>query len=65
LYGALFDAISDEDIHRIVAGVSLPNPSSIKLHERHGFRPVGVFAAVGRKFNKYCDVAWFDRPLKL
>jgi phosphinothricin acetyltransferase len=64
LYVALFDAIAAEDIHRIVAGVSLPNPSSIKLHERLGFHPVGVFGAVGRKFNKYCDVAWFERPLK-
>jgi phosphinothricin acetyltransferase len=64
LYLALFGAISAEDVHRIVAGVSLPNPASIKLHERLGFRPVGVFAAVGRKFNRYCDVAWFERPLR-
>ena len=54
-----------EDVHRIVAGVSLPNPASIKLHERFGFRPVGVFPGVGRKFDKYWDVAWFERPLRL
>jgi phosphinothricin acetyltransferase len=65
LYVALFEAISAEDVHRIVAGVSLPNPSSVKLHQRLGFQPVGVFASVGRKFNTYCDVAWFERPLKL
>jgi phosphinothricin acetyltransferase len=65
LYAALFDAIAAEDVYRIVAGVSLPNPPSIKLHERFGFEPVGVFRSVGRKFDKYCDVAWFERPLKL
>ena len=65
LYAALFDAIGSEDVHRIVAGVSLPNPASIKLHERFGFRPVGVFSAVGRKFDNYWDVAWFQRPLRL
>ena len=65
LYGALFDAIATEDVHRIVAGVVLPNPASIKLHERFGFRPVGVFPGVGRKFDKFWDVAWFERPLKL
>lgn len=65
LYAALFDAIAHEDVHRIVAGVSLPNPASIKLHERCGFRAVGVFPAVGRKFDRYWDVAWFERPLKL
>jgi len=64
LYGALFESISGEDVHRIVAGVSLPNPASIKLHERCGFRPVGVFPSVGRKFDKYWDVAWFERPLQ-
>ena len=65
LYAALFESIGREDVHRIVAGVSLPNPASIKLHERFGFRPVGVFPGVGRKFDKYWDVAWFERPLRL
>jgi phosphinothricin acetyltransferase len=65
LYVALFDSISAEDVHRIVAGVSLPNPPSVKLHERLGFQQVGVFEGVGRKFDRYCDVAWFERPLTL
>ena len=65
LYTALFDALGAEDIHRIVAGVSLPNPASIALHERFAFRSVGVFPGVGRKFGKFWDVAWFERPLKL
>ena len=65
LYAALFDSILTEDVHRIVAGVVLPNPASIRLHERCGFRPVGVFPGVGRKFEKFWDVAWFERPLKL
>ena len=61
LYGALFDALATEDVHRIVAGVSLPNPASIALHKRCGFQEVGVFTHVGRKFGKYWDVAWFER----
>jgi phosphinothricin acetyltransferase len=65
LYAALFEAIANEDIHTIVAGVSLPNPASLALHERFGFRPVGVFHAVGRKFDQYWDVAWFERPAKI
>lgn len=63
LYSALFDSIAGEDVHTIVAGVSLPNPVSVKMHERFGFRPVGVFHRVGRKFDDYWDVAWFERPL--
>jgi phosphinothricin acetyltransferase len=65
LYAALFESIATEDVHRIVAGVSLPNPPSIRLHQRFGFRSVGVFPGVGRKFDKYWDVAWFERPLRL
>ncbi|HEX7019946.1 MAG TPA: GNAT family N-acetyltransferase [Gemmatimonadaceae bacterium] len=65
LYGALFAALEREDVHTMVAGISLPNPASVALHERFGFRPVGVFHAVGRKFDRFWDVAWFERPLRL
>jgi phosphinothricin acetyltransferase len=65
LYRALFESIAAEDIHRIVAGITLPNPASVALHERFGFRHVGTFTQNGRKFGKYWDVAWFERPLKL
>jgi phosphinothricin acetyltransferase len=64
LYEALFESIKEEDVHRIVAGISLPNPASVALHERLGFRRVGVFERVGRKFGKYWDVAWYQRPLR-
>jgi phosphinothricin acetyltransferase len=64
LYAALFAVLENEDVHRSVAGVSLPNPASLALHENFGFRPVGVFHAVGRKFDKFWDVAWFERPLR-
>jgi len=44
LYAALFAAIAGENVNRIVGGYTLPNPASQKLHERFGFRPVGVFS---------------------
>lgn len=65
LYAALFDAIAGEDINRIVGGVTLPNDASIALHRRFGFREIGIFTGVGRKFNRYWDVTWFERALKL
>ena len=64
LYSALFDAIAGEDIHRVVAGYVLPNPQSAALHARFGFKPVGVFRENGRKFGRYWDVQWLERPLK-
>jgi phosphinothricin acetyltransferase len=65
LYSALFAALEPEDVHTLVAGVSLPNPASLSLHARFGFTSVGVFHAVGRKFDTFWDVAWFERPLRL
>jgi len=64
LYSALFDAIADQDINRIVAGIAQPNPASNVLHERFSFKPIGLFTEVGRKFGNYWDVLWMERPLR-
>ena len=50
LYAALFEALRGEDIHRFVAGYALPNPATAALHARFGFKVVGVFSGVGRRF---------------
>ena len=63
LYCALFDALGREDINRVVAGITIPNEASVALHRRFGFRDIGVFSAVGRKFGRYWDVLWMERPL--
>jgi phosphinothricin acetyltransferase len=63
LYSALFESLAGEDIHKIVAGYTLPNPASAALHARFGFQMVGVFHENGRKFGRYWDVAWTERPL--
>jgi phosphinothricin acetyltransferase len=65
LYAALFEALAGEDIHRIIAGYTLPNPSTVALHERFSFKPVAVFSEVGRKFDRYWDVGFSERPLRL
>ena len=63
LYKALFEALADEDLHRAYAGVTQPNEASVRLHERFGFRYLGTFQEVGRKFDRYWDVAWFAKEL--
>ena len=61
LYAALFPRLEREDVHRALAGVTLPNPASIALHERFGFRQVARFSENGRKFDRYWDVVWLER----
>jgi phosphinothricin acetyltransferase len=63
LYSALFDAIADEDIHRAFAGITMPNIASVALHESFGFKQVALFSEQGRKFDRYWDVAWFEKEL--
>ncbi|MFP3991872.1 N-acetyltransferase family protein [Streptomyces sp. E11-3] len=64
LYKTLFEALATEDVHRVYAGVALPNEASIRLHERFGFTHVGTYGEVGRKFGRYWDVAWYEKDLR-
>jgi phosphinothricin acetyltransferase len=63
LYDELLDGLRALDVHRAVAGVTLPNPGSVALHRRFGFTQIGIFTEQGRKFGRYWDVAWFERPM--
>ncbi|MGW0829592.1 N-acetyltransferase family protein [Streptomyces prunicolor] len=63
LYKALFEALATEDVHRAYAGIAQPNEASTRLHERFGFRYIGVHREVGRKFGRYWDVAWHEKEL--
>jgi phosphinothricin acetyltransferase len=63
LYKALFEALAEEDVHRAYAGIAQPNEASTRLHERFGFRYVGTYREVGRKFGRYWDVAWYEKDL--
>lgn len=61
LYQKLFELLAQEDVHRVVAGIAQPNPVSNALHERFGFRKIGTFTEVGRKFGRYWDVMWMEK----
>lgn len=63
LYTELFAQLAEEEVHRALAGVALPNPASVALHRRMGFTEVGTFDEVGRKFGQYWSVMWFQRSL--
>jgi phosphinothricin acetyltransferase len=63
LYEALFEALSGQDLHRAYAGIAQPNEASTRLHERFGFRHVGTYREIGRKFGRYWDVAWYEKEL--
>lgn len=63
LYKALFDSLETEDVHRAYAGITVPNERSIGLHQKFGFKHIGTYQEVGRKFDRYWDVQWFEKAL--
>ena len=63
LYEALFAALADQDVHRAYAGITQPNEASTRLHARFGFRLIGTYGEVGRKFGRYWDVTWYQKDL--
>ena len=60
---ALLEELSDRGTHRVVAGATLPNEGSAALHESLGFRYVGTFHEVGRKFDRWHDVGFWELSL--
>ncbi|HKG91220.1 MAG TPA: arsinothricin resistance N-acetyltransferase ArsN1 family B [Gemmatimonadaceae bacterium] len=64
LYGALLPMLAAQGLRSVYAGVTLPNPASVGLHEAIGFRPVGVFRHVGYKFGAWHDVGWWQLALR-
>jgi L-amino acid N-acyltransferase YncA len=64
LYGSLLALLRLQGYYAAHAGIALPNPASVGFHEALGFRPVGVYPAVGFKLGQWRDVGWWQLPLR-
>ena len=63
LYERLIPAVQGLGYRSLFAGIALPNPASVGLHEALGFQPVGVFRDVGYKHGAWRDVGWWQLTL--
>lgn len=63
LYKTLFDALVGQDIHRAFGGITLPNDASVGLHLSLGFQHLGTYREIGRKFDKFWDVALYLKAM--
>jgi len=64
LYTALIASAKEAGIHAVIGGVALPNPGSVALHERFGFKKSAQFSEVGWKFGQWIDVGYWELLLK-
>ncbi len=63
LYSHLLPAAASLGYHAAFAGIALPNLASVGLPEAMGFEPIGIYREVGRKFDAWHDVGWWQRLL--
>ena len=64
LYMSLFAILRTQGFFNAYAGIALPNPASVALHESVGFQPIGVYRHVGYKRGGWHDVGWWQLALK-
>ncbi len=63
LYDELLAILRRQGFVNAYAGIALPNPASVALHEGIGMKLVGVYERVGFKFGAWHDVAWYGMRL--
>ena len=63
LYGELLQRLAAAGYHTALGGIALPNPASVALHEKLGFTRVAHFREVGRKFDRWIDVGYWQKVL--
>ncbi len=64
LYRRLLDVLRAQGFHTAIGGITLPNPVSVRLHERLGFQHWGTVAHAGRKFDAWHDVGFWQLLLQ-
>jgi len=63
LYAALLPLLAAQGYHTAIAGITVPNPASERLHESFGFRRVCHLSEVGWKFGAWHDVGYWQLML--
>jgi phosphinothricin acetyltransferase len=64
LYLDLLKRLKRLGFHTAIGGVTMPNEASVRLHETLGFSSVGVYKQVGRKFDAWHDVGFWQIDLQ-
>lgn len=64
LYTELFERLRAQGFRVAVAGITLPNPASIGLHESMGFEPIGALRDIGWKEGGWRDVGYWQLYLR-
>ncbi len=61
IYQHLLNDLKSSEVQTLLAGIALPNESSVALHKSLGFEYSGTLREVGYKFSKWIDVAYYQK----
>ena len=64
LYTSLFAILAAQGYFNAFAGIALPNPASVALHEAMGFEPIGIYRRVGYKLDRWHHGGWWKLSLR-
>ncbi len=64
LYSTLIELLKLQGYLNTLIGISLPNETSVRFHEKMGFKPVGIYHNVGFKKGRFCDVGWWELSIQ-
>ncbi|GAL78286.1 GNAT family N-acetyltransferase [Algibacter lectus] len=60
LYTELLEQLKQRNFKSVLGVLTIPNPASVKLHEKFGFTQVAHLKEVGFKFDTWLDVGIFQ-----
>ncbi len=63
LYERLLAELQRMGLHTVIGGIALPNPASVALHEKFGFKKVAHYEEVGFKYERWIDVGYWQLKL--
>ncbi|WP_228035285.1 GNAT family N-acetyltransferase [Oculatella sp. LEGE 06141] len=63
LYDELIKSAEKHGFRELIGVIALPNLKSTMLHQNLGFEEIGVLKKVGYKFDKYIDVAIWQKSI--
>jgi L-amino acid N-acyltransferase YncA len=59
----MLDLLTRQNFTSVVAGITMPNPASVALHEKLGFTPCATYLDTGFKLGQWHTVQAFARDL--
>lgn len=63
LYKELFSLLKKQGCKQVIGVITLPNDTSVKMHEKCGFVKAAHFKQVGWKFDQWSDVGFWQLTL--